>query len=67
MKNICCQKPSKTIQNNKVMIHNHEVSGSIPDLATKKIQARPAIAGLFCFEANIKLALCLRKNKKKAR
>jgi len=49
------------------MIHNHEVSGSIPDLATKKIQARPALAGLFCFEANIKLALGLRKNKKKAR
>jgi hypothetical protein len=38
------------------MIHNHEVSGSIPDLATKKIpKTRPAMPGFFCLEAAEKL------------
>ena len=27
---------SKNVEKLKVMIHNHEVSGSIPDLATRK-------------------------------
>jgi hypothetical protein len=38
------------MQNKGVMIHNHEVGGSFPPLATKRVQVE--ISGLFLYLQN---------------